>query len=406
MKGFGKSPLPSILQQAQQALVQGDLATAEIRLAQALQGDRLSAPEQGSVHDLQGLISQARGNLTGSMVQFQQAIICQPQSAPFHAHLGILLRQMGERERAMAMLERAIKLDPTQVDAHSTLGDIRQAQGAFDEAIKHYLAALERAAGDPDIPYQLGLCLWKLERTEDAVPWFERVLSLDPDHVDAKYLLSVLQVLPAPDKTPPQWITRLFDDYAPLFDDHLVHKLGYRGHEALWQLVGQQGRRFANALDLGCGTGLVGSLFRPQVDHLVGVDLSARMLQQAQAKGIYDQLLQMDMLELLGAADQSYDLILAGDVFIYMGDLTDSLRACSQALHPGGILAFTTEALSVGSRPYSLGSRTGRFAHRPDYVRGLGAELGLQEEVSDPFVLRQEGTDPVQGYAWCWRQVD
>ncbi|NJO85597.1 MAG: methyltransferase domain-containing protein [Synechococcaceae cyanobacterium RM1_1_27] len=41
--------------------------------------------------------------------------------------------------------------------------------------------------------------------------------------------------------------------------------------------------------------------------------------------------------------EQSFDLILAGDVFIYIGDLSQSFAACAQSLTPGGILAITTE---------------------------------------------------------------
>ena len=41
---------------------------------------------------------------------------------------------------------------------------------------------------------------------------------------------------------------------------------------------------FGTMLDLGCGTGLAGAAFRPLVDWLVGVDLSAGMIAQARGK--------------------------------------------------------------------------------------------------------------------------
>jgi predicted TPR repeat methyltransferase len=41
--------------------------------------------------------------------------------------------------------------------------------------------------------------------------------------------------------------------------------------------------RIGSMLDLGCGTGLAGAAFRPQVDWLVGVDLSPGMIAEARA---------------------------------------------------------------------------------------------------------------------------
>ena len=45
------------------------------------------------------------------------------------------------------------------------------------------------------------------------------------------------------------------------------------------------GRRFASALDLGCGTGLMGEALRERIDHLTGVDLSAAMIAKARERG-------------------------------------------------------------------------------------------------------------------------
>ncbi len=47
-----------------------------------------------------------------------------------------------------------------------------------------------------------------------------------------------------------------------------------------------RGRGFERALDLGCGTGLVGEALNSFTRHLTGVDLSPRMLRKAQPKGL------------------------------------------------------------------------------------------------------------------------
>ena len=55
-----------------------------------------------------------------------------------------------------------------------------------------------------------------------------------------------------------------------------------------------RGRR---VLELGCGTGLCAALFRSAAARLVGVDVSARMLERARARGLYDELLLGDAVQ-------------------------------------------------------------------------------------------------------------
>jgi predicted TPR repeat methyltransferase len=94
-------------------------------------------------------------------------------------------------------------------------------------------------------------------------------------------------------RSPPSaFVEALFDEYAPNFDVSLVEKLGYRVPELLAAAIEAQapGRRFVRAIDLGCGTGLMGEQLRASVGDLIGYDISAEMLAQADAKGIYDRL--------------------------------------------------------------------------------------------------------------------
>ena len=91
-------------------------------------------------------------------------------------------------------------------------------------------------------------------------------------------------------------------DYAPRFDKHLTKNLGYRAPaliaEAL-SVVALGPRRFASALDLGCGTGLMGAALRGRADRLTGVDLSPAMIAKARERGVYDELIVGDAVALL-----------------------------------------------------------------------------------------------------------
>src|SRR5207248_233908 len=76
-----------------------------------------------------------------------------------------------------------------------------------------------------------------------------------------------------------------------------------------------------DVLDLGCGTGLCGALLRRWARTLVGVDLSPGMLEKARERGCYDRLEQGDLVAVMRTMPaRSFDLIVATDVLIYIGD--------------------------------------------------------------------------------------
>ena len=106
----------------------------------------------------------------------------------------------------------------------------------------------------------------------------------------------------APGALPQAYVARLFDDYAPRFDKHLTKNLGYRAPALIAEALSAvaSGRRFASALDLGCGTGLMGEALRGRVDRLTGVDLSAAMIAKARERGVYDELVVGDAAAMLG----------------------------------------------------------------------------------------------------------
>ncbi|MGY3253931.1 putative TPR repeat methyltransferase [Thermostichus sp. MS-CIW-19] len=110
---------------------------------------------------------------------------------------------------------------------------------------------------------------WKQGQVEVASSWFRRALALQPEHRDARYMLAIVGELPLPDRTPPEWVRRLFDEYAPRFEQHLLEKLNYQGPQAVRQGIlaaaGGASPWFERALDLGCGTGLAGSQVRSYV---------------------------------------------------------------------------------------------------------------------------------------------
>lgn len=276
----------------------------------------------------------------------------------------------GDLSAAADILLQAIELAPHFAAAWFALGSLREKQGDRAGAVEAFRAA---AAADAEDLHGARLHLARLGAGEAT-----------PEMMQAH-------------------ARRIFDQHAQDFDESLLQQLGYRGPELLLAAVQSAaraaGRRlhFSAALDLGCGTGLSGAPFRPHVDRLVGVDLSAGMIEEARRKSIYDRLETGDLVQFLGAeaATQTvYDLVIAADVFVYVSDLTPVMQGVARVLAPGGLFAFTVE--THGGDGVLL-RETLRHAHGAPHVRDAVTGAGLTLLRLAQVSTRTEKGEPVPG---------
>lgn len=260
-------------------------------------------------------------------------------------------------------------------------------EGDWTAAAEMLEQALERAPGWAPAWFALGEAREKRGDRPGAAEAFRATLHIDPSDAQGAGARLALLGAEAAVELPKAYVARLFDDYAPRFDEHLTGALGYRAPalivEALASVDG--GRRFARGLDLGCGTGLMAAALRGRVGEFVGVDLSPAMIAKARDTGLYDALEVDDVVEFLAKRRAGeFDLVAAADVLVYFGDLKEVLSSIARALAPDGLFACTVE--SQAGEGFCLGA-TMRFAHSSDYVRATAATAGLR-----PLVLAQAST--------------
>jgi len=148
-------------------------------------------------------------------------------------------------------------------------------------------------------------------------------------------------------------------------------------------------------LDAGCGTGLAAPTLRPLAATLHGLDLSPAMVAKARQRRLYDALYEADLENYLNRHPESYDLIVAADVMVYLGDLSAPLAAARNALHDGGTLAFTLERTEE-SESYMLGAKH-RYAHSRKYVAQQAEHCGFKIELLEDAVTRKDGGEDVPG---------
>ena len=274
---------------------------------------------------------------------------------------------------------------------------LAQQAGRHDEAMSCFSRAL--AQSDRAVSW-LGMALSQidLKRLDDAVSSLRRAASLAPKSGVISHLLAMLTGQ-NPGRAPDGYVTWVFNGYAAGFDNHLA-SLGYRGPQMLAMLADRFCRPDGtlDILDLGCGTGLSGVPFRPHARHLEGIDLAPAMIEQAHRRGIYDRLHQGEVHAVLARLpDASFDMVLAADTLIYIGDIDLLISAVARILKPGGSFLFTVETGPAGSG-FRL-TRSGRYSHAPDYIRATAAER-LQVADHDDGMIRVEAGLFAEGRAW------
>jgi predicted TPR repeat methyltransferase len=273
--------------------------------------------------------------------------------------------QRGDATAAADILVQVLETAPGFATAWFALASIREATGDREGAIAAFTAARD---ADRD------------------------------DYHGARLHLARLGVGEATPSMTDVYVRRLFDQHAPDFDKALVERLDYRGPQLLREAVRAHSAtplRLGSVLDLGCGTGLGGAVFRPYCDRLVGVDISAGMVEQARAKGLYDRLAVGELVEFLASETSAqHHLALAADVFVYCSDLAPIAAATASALTPGGLFAFTVE--THGGDGVQL-QGTLRYAHGIDHVSTAIQSAGLQVlQLTDASTRTEKGT-PVPG---------
>jgi predicted TPR repeat methyltransferase len=260
--------------------------------------------------------------------------------------------------------------------------------------------------------YRLATYLEKAGRGDAAIEAYRRTLALDPDDIfGAALKLALLGDGSVPDRPPSRYVERLFDDYADRFESALVDKLDYNVPQKLAALVASTGRRYEHAVDLGCGTGLLGPEIRANVDRLEGFDLSQNMLAKAAEKRVYDSLAQADLSlapELSGvfadATRHRADLVTAADVLMYLGNLESVFAIVGDLAASGADIAFSVEDAGDGDGFHLAPSL--RYAHSESYVRMLLARHGLQILATVKSVIRKDGGKPVSGILFLTRKPE
>lgn len=131
----------------------------------------------------------------------------------------------------------------------------------------------------------------------------------------------------------------LYQDWASTYDKTMIEGLGYLSPvKAANLLADHLSSKSAQILDVGTGTGLVGSeLFKLGFTNIDGIDYSAPMLKMARKTGAYGKLLEADINRKLEIETGIYDALICIGTFTHGHIGADCLDELFRVMASGGL---------------------------------------------------------------------
>ena len=297
-------------------------------------------------------------NLELAVHYFKLAISLNKYHSSANFNLALIYQDTNRIPYAVDLYKNLLQNEPNSFDIWSNLGSCYHQLGNLAEAITAYENALNYRVNDEHtstLYEHIGRALLRIpSKSSEAMIAFQQSLHYNPSNEISIHLLASLQSESnnleihenKVTKASSEYVTQLFDDYSETFESSL-HSLQYQAPELLFNIIhskfnnidnnqfndtdikaniietymndidmdgnptvskessrinpNNQKRfiRWGSVIDLGCGTGLFGSFISNQTENLIGVDLSSRMLAQAEKKVIYKHLFCGDIITFL-----------------------------------------------------------------------------------------------------------
>ena len=364
-------------------------------------------PDHPEANNNLGMMLSDRGRQSEALACYRNALAVNPAHAAALTNSGVALRRSGQTDEAIELWKQTILQRPDCVEAHVYLAETLADLGMVEEARRHALSAdALNVPPRPAVRYALGIALVRCGMREAAIARLRQCVAGDPhDRYGARLALAALDEQPVPERASDQFIDRLYAICADRWDNPAGPN-PYRGAQLVADKVGGSG---LDILDAGCGTGLVGALVRDRSKRLVGVDLSAAMLDLARSKNVYDELHKGDLISFMLGGPQAYDVVTCAATLIHFGDLGPAFAAAGSALRAGGAFVFTVfpnerdDAFSVA--PLDGLGQGGCFVHGRGYVAATARANGFDVEAIESDVHEYKNGLPMTGVVVVLRKA-
>ena len=308
-----------------------------------------------------------------------------------YLNYGSLLYKTKRYNEALLMYREAVRLNPEDCNVSYNLALILKDIGESEEALglmfNAYLKDKENEG------FQIGIMETISElfdkNAELALKIAQNWYNVDKDNIFSKRLLSALSGAEL-ENNDNEYAKKLFDKFADNYDD-TMQKIDYFVIDKFIELNKDIS---GNVLELGCGTGALGKALVGKIKAIDGVDISSNMIKKAKNANAYKELYVSELVDFVKNKDLSlYDLVVALDVFCYMGNLKSVLSELK-----GKEVWFSVEKADIERGKDFYLATSGRYKHSISYIKKIADELDFQEFQSFNIVLRKENNNPIEGY--------
>lgn len=388
---------------AKLALQQGNFKQAQSDLEKTVQLN----PFDCEALDNLGVLEQRHGNYIRASELHIAALNHAPNDINILFNLAVALENLEQYTQAINLYEGILGLNPNHDKAMVNLAVHYDKAHKDKEAEALLKKALDLNAKNFEACMSLANFYRQREEKDKAKEYYQKALDIDPTHATAQFMLANISG-ETPQAPPEEYVANLFDDFAQDFEKKLVGKLDYRAPDLIYKAIKEnleklkQKHNSLKAIDLGAGTGLFGQLIRPQITLSIGVDLSQKMLDKAQEKKIYDEIICDDLNAAMAQqAENSCHLISAADVFVYVGNLEKVFKQVSRLLHKEGLFVFSVESLDNDEDEDFKLLETARYAHQDGYIKKLAKKHDLKIIYDEKTWLRKNKGVEINGAIYC-----
>lgn len=136
----------------------------------------------------------SRGQYEVALQELAVATQAFPRYAPAYNMLGLVHMELRELSLAQSNFQTALSISPNDFDTHHNYASFLCQNGRYDEAIRHFLKAIENPLyTTPERSYaNAGICAQKFGDPARAQEFFEAALKLQPLQTDALFNMAQL----------------------------------------------------------------------------------------------------------------------------------------------------------------------------------------------------------------------
>ncbi len=341
-----------------------------------------------------------QGHMDEALKQARHAVAMAPKETKVLRAAAAIADRAGQTPQGMTWAQTSLNLDPDDRQLRLAYANMLERSRQYEKAREQFNLVLQAQPDNEEALMGLFFCAMRLKDEDEARRLADVLIIRRPDDEQLRYWHAVAHGQ-TPATQPNTTVASLFDDYAERFDMHLVGSLKYRAPERVAQILLElRPDRHFNVLDLGCGTGLLGVFLGRLNGHLIGVDLSEKMIDKAMRHGIYSRFHHVNVLDALrDTPADHYEVITCLDTLVYVGDLSPVIPNALRILKAGGHFIFSCEAAGEDEADLVLRPGSNRYAHKAAAVERACREAGFDDvKIEHLERLRTEAGKALPGF--------